>query len=118
MRFDNFIQSTLYCFSFSFLFIYPADFHKIPRHNAAKDAVITLKRSEIADKGADAFTIRMTCRLPVTAPIEEGTELGTLEMLFDGRPVASVPVAAAETVVAGSFWRRVSDTIKLAFNKN
>lgn len=85
---------------------------------AAKDAVITLKRSEIADKGADAFTIRMTCRLPVTAPIEEGTELGTLEMLFDGRPVASVPVAAAETVGAGSFWRRVSDTIRLAFNKN
>ena len=84
---------------------------------AATDAVITLKRSDLTEKASDAFTIRMTCRLPITAPVKEGTEIGRLEVLFHTQSLVSVPVVAAESIREGNFWKRVIDTIRMASRK-
>lgn len=81
---------------------------------AADDAVITLRRSDLTEKAPDEFTIRMNCRLPITAPVAEGTELGKLEVLFHKQSLVSVPVVSAESISEGGFWKRVADTIRMA----
>jgi D-alanyl-D-alanine carboxypeptidase (penicillin-binding protein 5/6) len=48
---------------------------------------------------------------PLVAPIEAGTELGTVEIRLADEVVASQPLIALETIEQGSWWRRLIDTI-------
>ncbi len=52
---------------------------------------------------------------PIVAPVDEGSRVGTLKMMIDGKVLAELPVVALEQVAVASFLGRIWDTIYLWF---
>lgn len=52
---------------------------------------------------------------PIVAPVDEGSRVGTLKMMIDGKVLAELPVVALEQVAVASFMGRIWDTIYLWF---
>ena len=52
---------------------------------------------------------------PLIAPIDEGTQIGTLKIMVDDRVIAELPVVALEQINVASFLGRLWDTICLWF---
>lgn len=75
---------------------------------AEDDLLLTLPRSQF-DKVETMTTVEEN---PV-APITAGQILGQLELSLDGEVIATIPLAASETIPAGSFLIRLRDHIKL-----
>lgn len=50
---------------------------------------------------------------PLVAPIEANTQIGTLKMMIDGKPIAQFPVLALETVNQASIFGRAWDSMRL-----
>ena len=49
------------------------------------------------------------------APLSQGQRIGTVNILVDGKPVKSEPLVVLQAVEAGSWWKRLIDTIRLWF---
>ncbi len=52
----------------------------------------------------------------IIAPIDKGDEIGVLNIQLAGDPVISAPVIALHSVARGSFFRRLSDQLRLLFD--
>ena len=52
---------------------------------------------------------------PLIAPIDEGTQIGTLKIMVDDHVIAELPVVALEQINVASFLGRLWDTICLWF---
>ena len=52
-------------------------------------------------------------RDPILAPIQDGSQIASLKMMVDGKPVAELPVLALETVNHASVFGRAWDSIRL-----
>ena len=52
---------------------------------------------------------------PLIAPIDEGTQIGTLKIMIDDNVIAELPVVALEQINVASFLGRLWDTICLWF---
>lgn len=50
---------------------------------------------------------------PLVAPIAANTQVGTMKMMVDGKPVAEFPVMALETVNQASIFGRAWDSLRL-----
>jgi D-alanyl-D-alanine carboxypeptidase (penicillin-binding protein 5/6) len=50
---------------------------------------------------------------PLVAPIAVNTQIGTMKMMLDGKPVAEFPVVALQTVNQASIFGRAWDSIRL-----
>lgn len=53
---------------------------------------------------APSVETRMEVSEGVTAPVEKGQQLGTLQVLADGKLLSEIPLVAPETVEALTFW--------------
>ena len=51
----------------------------------------------------------------MTAPIAAGSEIGSVTVSLDGRPVAEQTLVALTEVGQGSLWRRMTDSVLLWF---
>lgn len=64
-------------------------------------------------KGADNCpTATVTYRGPLIPPVQEGTEIGKLNVMCNGTVVQVTPLYAAETVEEGDLVRRAMDALK------
>ncbi len=77
----------------------------------AEDAYLTLPRGM-----ADSLEKTVVLNTPLTAPIEQGEEIGKVVWKNQGSAVASYPLVASETVEEASWFGRVVDSIKLWFS--
>ncbi len=50
---------------------------------------------------------------PLVAPIAANTQIGSMKMMIDGKPIAEFPVVALETVRQASIFGRAWDSIRL-----
>ncbi len=55
----------------------------------------------------------LTTLQPIVAPVAAGQKLGTLEISYDGKPVASHDLVALESVPVGNAFTRGWDTVRL-----
>lgn len=62
---------------------------------------------------AGKLTTRVVRQDPLVAPIAQGQQLGTLQVLLGEETVAEVPVYALESVEQGGFFSRLWDSIRL-----
>lgn len=74
----------------------------------ADDLVLTLPKGDYK-----RIKAKMTSKQPLIAPIQAGQEVGTVDFVLDDKIVAQRKLVAAQTVVAGSFFSRIIDSIKL-----
>jgi D-alanyl-D-alanine carboxypeptidase (penicillin-binding protein 5/6) len=74
----------------------------------SQDLSVTVPRGRYDDLVAST-----NLQSPLIAPIEAGTELGTVEIRLDDEIVATRPLIAIATVEQGSWWRRLIDSILL-----
>ncbi len=52
---------------------------------------------------------------PLVAPLEQGQEVGTLQLTLDGKPLRVEPLVVQETVARAGFFGRMTDTVKRWF---
>lgn len=74
------------------------------------DAYITLPRGQYAQA-----KISLISRQPLLAPLSQGQNVGTLNVLVDAKPVASFPLQALDSVSVAGFFGRMWDSMKLWF---
>ncbi|APS58355.1 D-alanyl-D-alanine carboxypeptidase [Piscirickettsia salmonis] len=69
-------------------------------------------------QGADAkLKANMVFDDALKAPIVKGQKVGELKVTLEGKSVADVPVVAMADIAQGSFFKRLSDHIRLFFDK-
>ena len=76
----------------------------------AEDLFITIPKGsyEKLDANVDLPSV-------LTAPVQQGTQLGTLNLLLDGKPLLQKPLVALQTAEAAGWWTRSMDSIGLWF---
>lgn len=75
-----------------------------------QDAYLTLPRGQYAQA-----KISLTSRQPLLAPLSQGQNVGTLNVLINAKPVASFPLQALDSVPVAGFFGRMWDSMKLWF---
>jgi D-alanyl-D-alanine carboxypeptidase (penicillin-binding protein 5/6) len=63
----------------------------------------------------DVLAANTTIDTRLVAPIEPGTVVGTLEILYEDNLKHSVPLVTLEAVAEGSMWKRLVDGVELWF---
>jgi D-alanyl-D-alanine carboxypeptidase (penicillin-binding protein 5/6) len=63
----------------------------------------------------DKLGVALTSRLPLLAPLDKGTPVGTLKLSLDNRPLGEYPIVALEDVPLAGFFGRLWDTVMLWF---
>ncbi|MDR0250784.1 MAG: D-alanyl-D-alanine carboxypeptidase [Burkholderiales bacterium] len=107
--------------AFNVLQLYPAGqpVSKLPvwKGNAPEVAVGFLDDRYLSvPKGqSDKLQVKLIAQEPLTAPIQKGQNVGTIQVQFAGARVAEFPLAAQEDVAVGSLWRRGWDAVRLWF---
>lgn len=76
----------------------------------AEDLFITIPKGsyEKLDANVDLPNV-------ITAPVQQGTQLGTLNLLLDGETIMKKPLVALQTAEAAGWWTRSMDSIGLWF---
>ncbi|MCB1582952.1 MAG: D-alanyl-D-alanine carboxypeptidase family protein [Marinicella sp.] len=76
----------------------------------AEDLFITIPKGsyEKLDANVDLPSV-------ITAPVQQGTQLGTLNLLLDGKTLMHKPLIALQTAEAAGWWTRSMDSIGLWF---
>lgn len=77
----------------------------------SNDIYFTLPKGQ-----ADKLKATMEYKQPLVAPINAGENVGMVKFTLDGKPMASYPLVALETVSASNIFGRAWDSIKLLFN--
>jgi D-alanyl-D-alanine carboxypeptidase (penicillin-binding protein 5/6) len=73
----------------------------------AQDLVVTIPRGAYSGLTATLdYTVKQ-----LVAPLAEGTSVGEVKVLLDGRPLVKAPVVALQSIAEGSMWTKVSDEI-------
>ena len=72
------------------------------------DLFVTVPKGE-----ADKLKADLLSEQPLLAPVAQGQRVGTLRVMFDGKPLGEYPVVALETVPVAGFFRRAWDTLRL-----
>lgn len=75
-----------------------------------EDLYVTIPRRQY-----DNLSASMSVDGHVEAPVQEGDEIGTLQIQLHGKTIHEVPLIAMEDVAEGSLWRRTFDDILLRF---
>ncbi len=73
-----------------------------------EDLYLTLPRGD-----AEKLKAELVSQQPLIAPIAAGTEVGTVRVTLDGKPVGEYPVVALDNVPQAGFFGRIWDTIRL-----
>lgn len=75
------------------------------------DVYVTVPRGEFEQ-------IKATTRLPaqIIAPVAQGAELGTLVVYFYDETLLERPLQAGQSILKGSLFKRLVDSVKLWFN--
>jgi D-alanyl-D-alanine carboxypeptidase (penicillin-binding protein 5/6) len=64
---------------------------------------------------SDKLQIKLVAQEPLTAPIQKGQNVGTIQVQFSGTRVVEFPLVAQEDVAIGSLLRRSWDAMRLWF---
>ncbi len=75
-----------------------------------RDLHVTIPRGRY-----DELEAQMDLVSVLTAPIDQGAELGELVVSFDGQVEASAPLRALTRVERGGWWRRMTDGVAMWF---
>lgn len=87
---------------------------------AARQLFVSVPRGELPVAGdASESPIRTEIRRPdpITAPVDEGAELGELIVTLRGRPLGTVPLVAKTSVGRGGVLTRIADELRLALKR-
>jgi len=76
----------------------------------AEDLYLTIPRGEVGK-----LDTKIVTEETILAPVRPGQQLGTVNIRFDGEPVAERALVALGSVPKGGLWRRMSDYVKLWF---
>ena len=57
-------------------------------------------------------------RDPLVAPIAENSQVGTMKLMVDGKPVSELPVLALEQIPQASIFGRAWDSVRLLFKRS
>ncbi len=76
----------------------------------ADDLVMTLPK-----RAADEMETRVVINEPLIAPLEAGTQVGTVALIVNGETLAEQPLVPSRAVPAGGWWQRTRDTVLLWF---
>lgn len=76
----------------------------------AEDLYITIPKGSYEQLAANADIPGI-----LTAPIQQGTQLGTLNVTLNGEPVVNMPLVALKTAEQAGWWSRSMDGIGLWF---
>jgi D-alanyl-D-alanine carboxypeptidase (penicillin-binding protein 5/6) len=74
----------------------------------AEDLYITIPRGRYAE-----VEVPMTVDPKVTAPVDRGQPLGTINVMLEGKKLLSRPLVALHEVAQGAWWQRLLDYVKL-----
>lgn len=77
----------------------------------ARELVLTYPRGRY-----DELTAGLQIPGSLQAPIEQGSEIGYLEISLDSRVLAREPLLALQTIEQAGFFKRLSDSIKQKFS--
>lgn len=77
----------------------------------ANDALVTIPRGAY-----DRLKATTNLRKPLSAPLKQGEEVGTLLVTLDDEPVLNVALVAVQEYPEGGFFSRLSDTVWLWFD--
>ena len=70
----------------------------------AEDLFVTIPRGKY-----DSLKATMNIQSNIKAPIEEGDQVGTVKVTFDGHDFSENPLVALHSNPQGSFWRQIID---------
>ncbi len=74
----------------------------------ARDLFVTVPRGD-----ADKVKAELVSQQPLVAPLAKGQRVGTLRVLYDGKPYGEHPVLALEPVAEAGILGRAWDTLRL-----
>ena len=74
------------------------------------DVYITVPRGS-----ADKLKSVIERKDPLVAPVQENSQLGTMKLMIDGKPVTELPIVALEQINQASVFGRAWDSVRLLF---
>jgi D-alanyl-D-alanine carboxypeptidase (penicillin-binding protein 5/6) len=89
--------------------VWKGDTEELPL-GLAQDLYVTIPRNQY-QKLNGVMNVNTT----ITAPIQKGQQLGTVQVTLDGKNVAERPLVALREIPEGNFAQRISDEIRLFF---
>jgi len=78
----------------------------------ATDVTIVVPRAEASSIETTAYVQR-----PLLAPLSTTTSVGQIQIVVGGKPVTSVPLYPLTNVPEGGFWSRLSDSVRLWYQR-
>ena len=78
----------------------------------SSDVSIVVPRGQVGSIETTAYVQR-----PLLAPLSTNVAVGELQIVVGGKPVKSVPLYPLTTVPRGGFWSRLSDTVRLWYQR-
>ncbi len=76
------------------------------------DVSIVIPRAEAGTIETSAYVQR-----PLIAPLSTSNSVGAVQIVVGGRPIKSVPLYPLANVPEGGFWTRLSDTVRLWYQR-
>jgi serine-type D-Ala-D-Ala carboxypeptidase (penicillin-binding protein 5/6) len=77
----------------------------------SQDIYFTLQKGQ-----AEQLKATMEFQQPLIAPVNAGQKVGTVKFTMNGKPMATYPLVALETVDTANIFGRTWDSVKLFFN--
>ena len=74
----------------------------------AGDLFVTVPKGQADRLKADLVSLQ-----PLVAPLPKGQRVGSLRLMFEGKPYGEHPVVALQPVAAAGFLGRAWDTLRL-----
>lgn len=74
---------------------------------------VTIPHKLLVARGTGGFSTHVTYLHPLVAPIKRGTQVGTLQVEFEQKPIASFPLYARHDIGLGGFISRLIDSVRL-----
>lgn len=79
---------------------------------------VTVPHKLLIARGTGGFSTRVVYMHPLVAPIKKGEKIGTLQVAFEQKPIASFPLYARHDIGQGGFISRLIDAVRLKTTEN
>ena len=79
---------------------------------------VTVPHKLLIARGTGGFSTRVVYMHPLVAPIKKGEKIGTLQVAFEQKPIASFPLYARHDIGQGGYISRLIDAVRLKTTEN
>lgn len=83
----------------------------------SKAVWVTVPHKLLVTRGTGGFSTHVVYMHPIVAPIKQGTRIGTLQVNFEQKMIATFPLYARHDIGKGSFISRLIDSVRLRTEK-